>query len=90
MRIEIDYTNHRGERRVRSIIPLEIKFGHTTYHPQSQMLLRAMDAERNVERTFAIANIHELRVHREDDGGTAMIYQALWGLSTAVPTAIKR
>lgn len=74
--IEIDYTNHKGERRVRRIIPKRTYVGHTQYHPDTQTLLVAHDPERNVERTFAVRNIHELRV--KDDA------QETWGALCAL------
>lgn len=54
----IDYTNHRGERREREIIPIEIVFGGSKWHSEPQWLLRATDCEKNEERHFAMKDIH--------------------------------
>ena len=61
-RIYIDYTNWRGERRVRLIQPIEMGmyFGSNEYHKEPQWLLRAIDCESNGIRTFALRNIHAM------------------------------
>jgi predicted DNA-binding transcriptional regulator YafY len=57
----IDYTNHRGIRRVRGIHPLRIIFESNEWHPESQWLLEAFDLGRHEIRTFAMKNIHSWR-----------------------------
>lgn len=61
-RIYIDYTNWRGERRVRLIQPIEMGmyFGSSEHHKEPQWLLRAIDCESNGIRTFALRNIHAM------------------------------
>jgi predicted DNA-binding transcriptional regulator YafY len=54
----IDYTNHRGERRERRVMPLGIMFGSNEYHREDQWLLHALDVEKNALRTFALKDIH--------------------------------
>jgi predicted DNA-binding transcriptional regulator YafY len=56
--VAIVYTNHRGETDTRRIIPLELVFGSTPYHPEPQWLLRAIALDRGEERHFACSNIH--------------------------------
>jgi predicted DNA-binding transcriptional regulator YafY len=57
--VTIDYTNWRGERSLRRIVPLALAFDSNEWHPKSQWLLLAADIEKNGEvRTFAMANIH--------------------------------
>lgn len=56
--IWIDYTNHRGARRIREVVPKEIFFGEAPYHPETQWFLYATDVEKSVPRTFAVAQIH--------------------------------
>jgi predicted DNA-binding transcriptional regulator YafY len=56
--VVIDYTNWRGERGLRRICPLRVVFENNEWHPNTQWLLEAIDVERGVERTFALANIH--------------------------------
>lgn len=59
MMVEIDYTNWRGERRVRCIKPLgAMRYGTTSWHPQPQWLLSALDVEDGVEKDFACSHIH--------------------------------
>lgn len=55
--VKIVYVNHRGETGVRSIIPLEIVFRATEYHPEEQWLLVAYDLDRKGQRQFAFNNI---------------------------------
>lgn len=56
--VTIDYTNYRGERRYYHIMPHRLHYGATSYHPQPQWLLEAIDEDRRVERTFAMKDIH--------------------------------
>lgn len=59
--VHIDYTNWRGERRVRLIKPIEIEYTWTQYHPVKQWLLRAKDMEDGKVKEFAFADIHSWR-----------------------------
>jgi predicted DNA-binding transcriptional regulator YafY len=54
----IDYTNWRGERELRRIIPIAMRFENNEWHPDTQWLLEAADVEKNDVRTFAVVNIH--------------------------------
>lgn len=56
--VTIDYTNHRGERAMRRIVPIRIFISSTEWHPETQWLLSAWDADRRADRAFAMANIH--------------------------------
>lgn len=55
--IEIIYTNYRGETSNRKIIPQNIWFGETEWHPQKQWLLDAFDINKNANRSFAMKDI---------------------------------
>ncbi len=55
--VYILYTNHRGETSIRKVLPLEIAFTTTEWHPNEQWLLRAYDLERKAERRYALQNI---------------------------------
>lgn len=57
-RVRIDYTNYRGERALREIVPIEMVFGVSAWHPGAQWLLLALDAEKNEHREFAMKDIH--------------------------------
>lgn len=52
--IHFAYTNHRGERANRTIIPTGLEWGSTPYHPEPQWLLRAFDADRGADRTYPL------------------------------------
>lgn len=57
--VRIDYTNWRGERRMRVIRPLAdgFRFTKNNWHSE-QWLLRAQDVETGEIREFAMASIH--------------------------------
>lgn len=57
--ITIDYTNYRGERGKRSIIPQKIFFDSNEWHREKQWLLEAHDVEKNQIRFFSIKDIHQ-------------------------------
>ncbi len=44
--MRILYTNYRGETGYRDIVPQEIWFGATQWHPEEQWLLDAHDVEK--------------------------------------------
>lgn len=58
--VTIDYTNHRGERALRNIKPLGIRFAANgnEYHPGPQWLLDAHDIDKDARRTFNMRDIH--------------------------------
>lgn len=56
--VNIDYTNWRGERSIRTIIPYSIRFGISGWHTEPQWLLRAFDVDKGDDREFAMADIH--------------------------------
>ena len=55
--VKIVYTNYKGVTATRYIVPIEILFGHNEWHTQDQWLMRALDVEKNAERTFALKDI---------------------------------
>lgn len=55
--VTIDYTNWRGERRMRKIRPLNIVFRASSWHPQNQWLLSAIDLEDGEVKEFALKDI---------------------------------
>jgi hypothetical protein len=62
----IDYTNWRGERRKRRIVPHDIRFDSTDWHKEPQWLVRAADVELHRQgkpamRDFALKDIHSWR-----------------------------
>lgn len=59
--VMIDYTNYRGERGMRRIRPLSMRFESSEYHEGEQWLLRAVDIEKGATRDFAMKDIHSWR-----------------------------
>lgn len=56
-RVEIDYTNWRGERSIRTITSGRVKFASNEWHPEPQWLLEAYDWPKGW-RDFAMEDIH--------------------------------
>lgn len=54
----IDYTNWRGERRWRRIVPQSVQFENSEWHPETQWILHAVDIEEGAAREFAMKDIH--------------------------------
>jgi hypothetical protein len=65
--IMVDYTNWRGERRVRDILPLRIFFGSNQWHKEPQWLMEVVEPDDSETKTLAFAGIHGFV---EKDGGT--------------------
>ena len=57
--ITIIYTNYRGETSTRTIIPKQLVFMKSEWHPEEQWCLIAHDVDKNAERTFACKDIKE-------------------------------
>ena len=57
-KITIDYTNYRGERRIRTVMPIAFYFGVNNYHEGEQWFMEATDLERNEIRVFALNQVH--------------------------------
>lgn len=66
--IEILYRNHRGEIAIRRILPIEITFTSTEWHPIEQWLLKAYDLDREAERRFALQSIQAWSVNNIQSG----------------------
>jgi len=56
--VVIDYTNWKGNRRKRRIIPARIEFTRNEYHPEFQYLLIAWDLDEQAYRYFAMKDVH--------------------------------
>lgn len=82
--IWIDYTNHRGERRVRCVRPSGIVYHRSDWHEGAQWLLLAEDVEKEDSREFAFTGIHGFGATRESLEGVPKIkatpFDLLWGL----------
>lgn len=63
----LEYTNHRGERGHRRVIPQRVWFGSTTWHPDEQWLLEAYDVDRGAQRDFAMELIHAMWAEPKGD-----------------------
>ena len=52
--VTLTYTNWRGEKTQRTIVPRRVWFGSNDWHPNPQWLLTALDTEKGEERDFAL------------------------------------
>lgn len=57
--LKVQYKNWQGELGIRTIIPLDIFYGKTEYHPEEQWLLKVWDLEKENYRTYAVKDIQE-------------------------------
>ena len=55
--IRVRYTNWKGETDDRTIIPYQVWFGSTEYHPDSQWLVTAHDVKKGALRDFALKDM---------------------------------
>lgn len=56
-KVEIDYLNWRGVQAKRIVQPVEILWASTEWHPEPQLLMRAIDTQKNKVRYFAMRDI---------------------------------
>lgn len=55
--VSFDYTNHRGVKGRRTVIPMTLSWGSNEWHKEPQYLLHAWDMDKAGERTFAMKDI---------------------------------
>lgn len=63
--IHFHYTNHRGERSWRTVVPEHMWWGVTAWHPQEGWLLRAFDMDKREYRDFAWSGIHGVETRQD-------------------------
>jgi hypothetical protein len=54
----IDYTNYKGVRAERRVLPKSFTYDKTEHHPETQWLMIAFDYGKGANRTFAMRDIH--------------------------------
>jgi len=55
--IRFQYKNWRGELSIRTVLPENIWFGSSEWHPSDQWFMRALDVEKGETRDFALQDI---------------------------------
>lgn len=55
--VTFDYTNHRGVKGRRTVVPLSLYWGSNEWHTTPQYLMDAWDVDKTTKRTFAIKDI---------------------------------
>ena len=58
---EFSYTNHKGRDSLRRVRPVRMWHGSTSWYPEPQWLLEAVDLDKGVVRDFAFAKIRNWR-----------------------------
>lgn len=56
--VNIDYKNWRGERSKSKVRPISLRWGVSEDHIEPQFLLTAFDIDKQVQREFAVKDIH--------------------------------
>jgi hypothetical protein len=60
--LEIDYTNYRGERTTRRVLPHgTMRFGTSAFHTTPQWLIPMFDVSKGEDREFALKDIHSAK-----------------------------
>lgn len=54
----IDYTNWRGVRSERRILPVHLWYGSTEHHERPGWLVRSLDLDRQEARDFSLSTVH--------------------------------
>lgn len=54
--INLTYTNWRGEKAVRLVLPKRLWFGTTEFHREPQWLLEVYDIEKQAFRDYALTD----------------------------------
>jgi len=57
--VGIDYTDYRGERSLREVVPISWRFGVSEWHTEPQWLMRAYDIDKQAEIDIAMDCIHK-------------------------------
>ena len=65
------YTNYRGKRSIRTIVPVTMWWGHTQWHPRRQWLMTAFDLDKRAELTFALENCQFIPSEVSEQSGTS-------------------
>jgi predicted DNA-binding transcriptional regulator YafY len=55
--VRILYTNWEGKTSLRTIIPKDLVYISTEWHPEAQWCINAFDLDKNAERTFTCKDI---------------------------------
>ena len=63
--IEFDYVNYKGELGHRRAEVQGVFFGSNEYHPEDQFLLAAFDMDKLEHRTFAMADMMNVKYFME-------------------------
>ena len=54
-RLDLTYTNHRGDTASRTVSPVNIWFGVTEWHPKGGWLMKCWDWDKHAERDYLLS-----------------------------------
>jgi predicted DNA-binding transcriptional regulator YafY len=57
--VTFTYTNWKGETRERRVLPSQLAFTSSKWHPEMQWILIAIDLEKKTYREFAMKDIKD-------------------------------
>jgi len=55
--LQFEYKNWLGKVSIRKVVPYDIWFGSTEFHPEDQWFLHVFDMDKGEERNFALRDI---------------------------------
>ena len=58
--LKFEYTNYKGETKIREVHPKGLKFGVTPHISEPEWLLEALDLKKNADRCFVLNNIQRI------------------------------
>lgn len=56
-----EYTNYRGEESTREVVPDQVYYGTTEWHPDHQWFMHGYDVNKDEFRDFAMRDIKNMR-----------------------------
>lgn len=63
--VNIDYTDYKGVRSLRRILPVRMVYGSSQWHKEGYYIV-AIDLDRDEIRTFSIQDIHSWKESSEE------------------------
>jgi len=84
--VQFEYTSWEGEHEMRTVVPVRIWFGSTSWHPTLQWLLSGYDVDRGVNRDFAVDKITGWAAHHPGRNTDAPVSATVHALDDCTST----
>lgn len=89
-KVTLDYTNHRGERAMRTVTPASVDFGTTEWHPEPGLMIQCYDHDKAAVRVYSWSGVHSWNgVPVSTTSGAVELREALERALKATRGAIK-